>query len=133
MSLLGRDEFGLLLPDFFGCRATVVAGMKGLGALARRASRGRNALIVRGGGGGPLARSEPPSAPLAEQDELYVWDLFFKDLGYLPDSYYLLIMSTIYLFKPLFLFCCCSGSGTTALPTLNRLLTNLTWCLPKQH
>jgi hypothetical protein len=44
--------------------------MKGLAALARRASQARNALVVRGGGGGPMARPDPPSQPLAEQDEL---------------------------------------------------------------
>ncbi|KAL4538338.1 hypothetical protein Ndes2437A_g01365 [Nannochloris sp. 'desiccata'] len=47
--------------------------MKGLAALARRASQARNALVVRGGGGGPMARPDPPSQPLAEQDEL-IWD-----------------------------------------------------------
>ena len=43
--------------------------MNGLAALARRACV-RNALVLRGGGGGPLARPEPPTQPLAEQDEL---------------------------------------------------------------
>ena len=44
--------------------------MKGLAALARRASHARQALVLRGGGGGPLGRPEPPTQPLAEQDEL---------------------------------------------------------------
>jgi hypothetical protein len=40
----------------------------------RSANQGRKmAVALRGGGGGPLARPEPPSQPLAEQDEL-TWD-----------------------------------------------------------
>lgn len=31
------------------------------------------AVALRGGGGGPLARPEPPAQPLAEQDEM-TWD-----------------------------------------------------------
>jgi hypothetical protein len=43
-------------------------------ALTRRSVReAKNAVAVRGGGGGPLARPEPPSQPLAEQDEM-TWD-----------------------------------------------------------
>lgn len=44
--------------------------MKGLAGLARRASQARKAMVVRGGGGGPLAQGEVPKQPLAEQDEL---------------------------------------------------------------
>jgi hypothetical protein len=42
--------------------------------LRRSANQARKAaLALRGGGGGPLARPEVPSQPLAEQDEL-TWD-----------------------------------------------------------
>ncbi len=45
--------------------------MKSIVAISRSARQARNAIAVRGGGGGPLARPEPPSQPLAEQDEMY--------------------------------------------------------------
>lgn len=44
--------------------------MRGLGALARRAGKARQHIAVRGGGGGPLARPQPPSQALIEEDEL---------------------------------------------------------------
>mmetsp|Transcript_5263 Transcript_5263/g.10403 ORF Transcript_5263/g.10403 Transcript_5263/m.10403 type:complete len:114 (+) Transcript_5263:165-506(+) len=47
--------------------------MKSIVAISRSARQARNAIAVRGGGGGPLARPEPPSQPLAEQDEM-TWD-----------------------------------------------------------
>ncbi|KAL4451538.1 hypothetical protein ABPG75_007200 [Micractinium tetrahymenae] len=47
--------------------------MRGLSALARRAAQARQVMVVRGGGGGPLAKPLPPSQALMEEDEL-IWD-----------------------------------------------------------
>lgn len=46
---------------------------RGLAALARRAGQARQIMAVRGGGGGPLARPQPPTQALMEEDEL-IWD-----------------------------------------------------------
>lgn len=43
---------------------------RGLAALARRAGQARQIIAVRGGGGGPLARPQPPTQALVEEDEL---------------------------------------------------------------
>ena len=43
---------------------------RGLAALARRAGQARQIMAVRGGGGGPLARPQPPTQALMEEDEL---------------------------------------------------------------
>lgn len=42
---------------------------RGLAALARRVNP-RQLMAVRGGGGGPLARPQPPTQALMEEDEL---------------------------------------------------------------
>lgn len=47
-----------------------IGGMRGLSALARRAAQARQVMVVRGGGGGPLAKPLPPSQALMEEDEL---------------------------------------------------------------
>ena len=43
---------------------------RGLAALARRTAQARQVMVVRGGGGGPLAKPLPPSQALMEEDEL---------------------------------------------------------------
>ncbi len=43
---------------------------KGLAALAQRAAQARQVMVVRGGGGGPLAQGAAPAQPLLEEDEL---------------------------------------------------------------
>lgn len=72
LDFLFLSTTGKLTPEYFInlYYSLINKTMKGLAALARRASQARNALVVRGGGGGPMARPDPPSQPLAEQDEL---------------------------------------------------------------
>jgi len=41
--------------------------------VVRRSAAQKQIVALRGGGGGPLARPEPPAQPLAEQDEM-TWD-----------------------------------------------------------
>jgi hypothetical protein len=43
---------------------------RALALLARRAAQTRNALALKGGGGGPVPPSKPPTQALAEQDEV---------------------------------------------------------------
>lgn len=52
------------------CSSSSSNAMRGLSALARRAAQARQVMVVRGGGGGPLAKPLPPSQALMEEDEL---------------------------------------------------------------